>query len=122
MTTTRSTTYFFLHVKYADAAGEDGDFARKVRVFEEVDAAMPGIMALNPDVLVVTGDHSTPAVLKNHSWHPVPFMLISPWCIPDRVSGFNERAVRDGSLGRFLAAEAMALMLGYAQKLSRYGA
>ncbi|MHB9090454.1 MAG: 2,3-bisphosphoglycerate-independent phosphoglycerate mutase [Chloroflexota bacterium] len=114
--------YFFLHVKYADAAGEDGDFARKVSVLEDVDAAMPGIVDLKPDVLVVTGDHSTPAVLKNHSWHPVPFMLNSPWVIPDRVSGFSERAVLPGSLGRFRAAEAMALMLGYAQKLSRYGA
>lgn len=114
--------YFFLHVKYADAAGEDGDFERKVRVLEEVDGLIPAVEALKPEVLVVTGDHSTPAALKNHTWHPVPFLLNSPWCIPDRVAAFDERSVRTGSLGRFRAVEGMALMMGYAQKLSRYGA
>lgn len=114
--------YFFLHVKYADTAGEDGDFARKVGVLEQVDALIPEITALKPEVLVVTGDHSTPAVLKNHTWHPVPFMLNSPWCIPDRIAAFNERSVRGGGLGRFPAVEAMGLMMGYAQKLGRYGA
>jgi len=114
--------FFFLHVKYADTAGEDGDFDRKVRVLEEVDGLIPGILDLKPDVLVVTGDHSTPAPFKSHSWHPVPFLLNSAWCIPDNLPAFNEVAVRAGSLGRFPAVDGMSLMLGYAQKLSRYGA
>lgn len=114
--------YFFIHVKYADTAGEDGDFARKVKVLEEVDENMPILLDLKPDVLVVTGDHSTPAVLKNHSWHPVPFVLQATWCRPDRLPSFDERSVVAGSLGRFPAAEGMSLMMGYAQKLDRFGA
>ncbi len=114
--------FLFVHVKYADTAGEDGDFARKVRVLEEVDASLPDLLRLKPEVLVVTGDHSTPAAIRSHSWHPVPFLLYSPWCIPDQLPSFTERALRSGSLGRFPAAEGMQLMLGYAQKLGRYGA
>ncbi len=114
--------FFFVHVKYGDTAGEDGDFSRKVRVLEEVDENMPTLLNLKPDVFVVTGDHSTPAVLKNHSWHPVPVMLQSPLCIPDKLPSFDERAVRGGSLFRFPAKEGMSLMLGYAQKLGRFGA
>ena len=114
--------FLFLHIKYADTAGEDGDFTRKVRVLEEIDANLPGILSLKPEVLVITGDHSTPAAIKSHSWHPVPFLLHSPWCIPDRLPSFDERTFRAGSLGRFPAVEGMALMLGYAQKLGRFGA
>ncbi len=114
--------YFFVHIKYADSAGEDGDFARKVKVIEQTDELLPRILALNPDVLVVTGDHSTPAVLKNHSWHPVPLLLYSPNVIPDRITSFGERSARTGGLGHFPAREAMSLMMGYALKLNRYGA
>jgi 2,3-bisphosphoglycerate-independent phosphoglycerate mutase len=114
--------YFFLHIKYADSAGEDGDFDRKVAVLEEADRNLPDIIKLNPDVLVVTGDHSTPAVLRSHSWHPVPLLLNSPSTISDRLARFDERSARTGSLGRFPAPEAMSLMMGYAGKLSRYGA
>lgn len=114
--------FFFVHIKYADTAGEDGDFARKVAVLEEVDAHLPEIRKLNPDVLVVAGDHSTPAALRSHSWHPVPFMLHARNCIPDRLPRFDERTARTGSLGRFPAAEAMTLMLGHAGKLGRFGA
>ncbi len=118
----RKYDYFFVHVKYADTAGEDGDFDRKVKVLEEVDASLPEILDLRPEVLVITGDHSTPAAIKSHSWHPVPFLLYSPWSIPDRLPTFSERAFRNGSLGRFPAVEGMQLMLGYAQKLGRFGA
>jgi 2,3-bisphosphoglycerate-independent phosphoglycerate mutase len=114
--------FFFVHFKYTDSAGEDGDFDRKVKVIEEVDQLIPSILELGPDVLAITGDHSTPAVLKGHSWHPVPFLLYSKWCLPDEADRFTERAARRGSLGHFHASEAMGLMLANALKLLKYGA
>jgi 2,3-bisphosphoglycerate-independent phosphoglycerate mutase len=114
--------FFFVHFKYTDSAGEDGDFDRKVKVIEEVDSLIPNILALKPDVLAITGDHSTPAVLKGHSWHPVPFLLHSKWCLPDEADRFTERAARKGSLGHFHASQAMGLMLAHALKLLKYGA
>lgn len=114
--------FFFVHVKGTDSAGEDGDFNRKVRVIEEVDAALPSLLKLNPDVIVVTGDHSTPAVLKGHSWHPVPFLLHSQWCRPDEVSEFSERGCAKGSLGTFPGADIMSLAMANALKLTKFGA
>lgn len=114
--------FFFVHFKYTDSAGEDGDFDRKVRVIEEIDGMIPEILALGPDVLAITGDHSTPSILKAHSWHPVPFMLHSKWCLPDEAERFTERAARRGSLGHFHASEAMGLMLANALKLLKFGA
>ncbi|TET38077.1 MAG: 2,3-bisphosphoglycerate-independent phosphoglycerate mutase [Dehalococcoidia bacterium] len=117
-----SYDYFFLHVKEADIAGEDGDFDRKVRVIEEVDRALPRLIALDPDVIIVTADHSTPAVLKGHSWHPVPFLLRSQWCRPDGVEEFSERSCSLGALGRFPATDVMPLALANALKLGKFGA
>lgn len=114
--------FFFLHVKGADSAGEDGDFDRKVRIFEQVDASLPGLLSLEPDVLVVTGDHSTPAVLKGHSWHPVPVLLYSRYCRPDRVTEFSETAFLSGGLGRLPATHIMPLALANALKLTKFGA
>ena len=114
--------FLFLHIKKTDTAGEDGDFKRKVQAIEEVDAAMPQVMDLKPDVIVVTGDHSTPAVMKAHSWHPVPFLLHSPLCRPDEVTEFSERACSKGALGRFPAVDIIPLALAHAQKLTKYGA
>jgi 2,3-bisphosphoglycerate-independent phosphoglycerate mutase len=114
--------YFFLHVKGTDAAGEDGDFARKVSVIEQVDAAMPVLINLNPDVIVVTGDHSTPAALKAHSWHPVPVMLYSRWCRTDRMSHFSEANCRTGAIGRMPTENLMTLMMANALKLKKFGA
>lgn len=114
--------FFFLHFKYTDSAGEDGDFERKARVIEEIDSLVPHILELEPDVLAITGDHSTPAVLKAHSWHPVPFLLYSKWCLPDEAERFTERSARKGSLGHFHASEAMGLMLANGLKLLKYGA
>jgi len=114
--------FLFLHIKKTDTAGEDGDFERKVKAIEEVDAAMPRVIDLKPDVIAVTGDHSTPAVMKAHSWHPVPFLLHSPLCRPDDVTEFSERACSKGALGRFLALDIMPLALAHAQKLTKYGA
>ena len=114
--------YFYLHVKGTDSAGEDGDFERKVRIIEEVDALIPEVLSLNPDVLLVTGDHSTPAALRAHSWHPVPILLHSRWCLPDEVSEFSERACARGGLGKFPAVEVMPLALAHALKLDKFGA
>ena len=114
--------YFFMHYKYTDTAGEDGDFERKVAKIEEVDAAIPSLLALKPDVLMVAGDHSTPAVLAAHSWHPVPFMMRAPWTRTDACDAFNEVALQTGSLGTFPAVEALPLALAHAGRLTKYGA
>ena len=114
--------FFFLHIKGTDSAGEDGDFDRKVRIIEEVDNALPGLTGLEPDVIVVTGDHSTPALLKGHSWHPVPILLYSKWCRPDRVGEFSEAACIFGGLGRFPATQIMPLAMANALKLAKFGA
>ncbi|HUE75377.1 MAG TPA: 2,3-bisphosphoglycerate-independent phosphoglycerate mutase [Chloroflexota bacterium] len=114
--------FFFIHLKNADSAGEDGDFRRKTDVLENVDRNLNALLDLKPDVLVVTGDHSTPSVLQQHSWHPVPFLLTAKTIIPDRIGVFSERACARGSLGRFPAKNAMALMLASAMKLTKFGA
>ncbi|MCK4963904.1 MAG: 2,3-bisphosphoglycerate-independent phosphoglycerate mutase [Dehalococcoidia bacterium] len=114
--------FFFLHVKEADSAGEDGDFTQKVGVIDKVDMALPQLLHLAPEVIMVTADHSTPAVLKGHSWHPVPFLLHSKWCRPDGVMEFSERACISGALGRFAATDVMSLALANALKLNKFGA
>ncbi len=114
--------YFFVHFKNPDARGEDGDFRAKVQAIEELDKSLPDLLSLNPDVLIVTGDHSTPATLAMHSWHPVPFMLKSKWCRPDDVTEFSERACLTGGMGRFPATEIMPLAMANALKLAKFGA
>ena len=114
--------FFFVHFKSTDSRGEDGNFEAKVRAIEEVDNSLPKLLDLNPDVLIVTGDHSTPATLAMHSWHPVPFMLKSKWCFPDSVTEFSERACLDGGMGRFSAVEIMPLAMANALKLEKFGA
>ena len=114
--------FFFVHVKATDSRGEDGNFAEKVKVIEEVDALLPEITALKPDVLVVTGDHSTPAVLASHSWHPVPVILAAPTCRPDLVSYFSERDCIRGGLGRMPMMYLMAQALAHARRLDKFGA
>jgi 2,3-bisphosphoglycerate-independent phosphoglycerate mutase len=114
--------YFFLHIKKTDSYGEDGDFQKKVGVIEEVDRHIPVLLDLDPDVIAVTGDHSTPALLKGHSWHPNPFMLCSRYERADDVTEFTEAACAKGGLGRFLAVHEMPLMLASALKLEKFGA
>ena len=114
--------FFFIHFKSTDSRGEDGNFEAKVQAIEEVDAALPLLLKLEPDVLIITGDHSTPAALAMHSWHPVPFMLHSKWCRPDRVNEFSEQACLAGGLGRFPAIEIMPLAMANALKLDKFGA
>jgi len=114
--------FFFLHYKYTDSAGEDKNFDLKVERLQEADAAIPRIMALNPDVLVVTGDHSTPSVFGAHSWHPVPVVMNAPFIRTDDVTQFTERACVAGGLGRFPGKELMPLMLAHAGRLDKFGA
>jgi 2,3-bisphosphoglycerate-independent phosphoglycerate mutase len=114
--------FFFLHYKYTDSTGEDGNFAAKVQRIEELDAAIPRITALKPTVLIVTGDHSTPSFLKSHSWHPVPTLLVSDCCRPDGNPAFGERNTIRGGLGQFEAKYLMTLALANAGRLGKYGA
>lgn len=114
--------FFFVHVKPADAAGEDGDFDKKVKVLENIDTYVPRLRALKPDVLMVAGDHSTPAVVGAHSWHPVPFLLHARYCGASGVAEFTERACAQGMLGRFPAKNALLLGMANALKLSKFGA
>jgi len=114
--------FFFLHVKEPDSRGEDGDFDAKVRILEEVDALVPEITKLNPDVLVVTGDHSTPSKLRMHSWHPLPVLLHSTYARVDEVERFDEISCARGGLGRQPMVNLMSLALAHALRLTKYGA
>ena len=114
--------FFYLHIKKTDSYGEDGNFEQKVKVIEEVDKYIPKVLALKPDVLVVTGDHSTPALMKGHSWHPNPLMLFSKYMRVDEAEQFNEKECVKGGLGRFLAVEVLPLMMANALKLQKFGA
>jgi 2,3-bisphosphoglycerate-independent phosphoglycerate mutase len=114
--------FFFVHIKGTDTAGENGDFNQKVRVIEQFDNALPALTSLEPDVIVVTGDHSTPAIFRGHSWHPVPLLLYSKWCRPDGVNGFSESTCVSGGLGRFPATQIMPLAMANALKLTKFGA
>lgn len=114
--------FFYVHIKQTDICGELGDFSGKVRVIEEVDALIPRLMALNPDVIIVGGDHSTPAVLKAHSWHPVPTLLYSKYVRADGFTEFGERACARGSLGVLPAKHIMPIALANAGRVAKYGA
>ena len=114
--------FFFIHFKNTDARGEDGNFRAKVQAIEELDDALPSLLSLDPEVLIITGDHSTPATLAMHSWHPVPFMLRSRWCRSDNVTEFSEKACLAGGMGRFPATEIMPLAMANALKLDKFGA
>ena len=114
--------FFFIHIKKTDSYGEDGNFDAKVREIEAVDAVIPDILALNPSVLIVTGDHSTPAKLRAHSYHPVPTLFWGPNVMQDAVTTFGERASEKGAMGLFHATEIIPWALGYAGRLKRFGA
>lgn len=115
--------FFFVHIKYTDSRGEDGKFDEKVAVIEAVDAALPALLDLQPDVLVVTGDHSTPAKMLSHSFHPVPTLLWAPEThMRDRSMVFGEREAITGGLGQFPATDLLPLALAHAKRLARYGA
>ena len=114
--------FFFLHYKDTDKAGEDGDFPGKVAALERLDAELPGIEALRPDVLVVTGDHASPAVLKGHSWHPVPVMVAGEYAGTDAVQQFSERACAAGSLGLLPSHHLMPIVMATALRFTKFGA
>lgn len=118
----RGYDFFFVHVKKTDSAGEDGNLEAKVKVIEEVDAALPTVLDLAPDVVVVTGDHSTPCALKAHSWHPVPFLIRSKSCGADDARAFSESECDRGGLGVFPARTILELALANAGKLKKHGA
>ncbi len=115
--------FFFVHIKKTDSKGEDGDFYGKAQVIETVDIALPTLLELKPDALVITGDHSTPAKIRTHTWHPVPFLLWSPESArPDDQNQFGERTCARGGLGTIQALDTMPLLLAHAQRLNKYGA
>lgn len=114
--------FFFVHYKNTDSRGEDGDFQAKVKAIEEMDRLLPGITDLEPDVLAVTGDHSTPAVLKSHSWHPVPVLIRSRYMRPDDVGSFDEISCAGGAVGRLEAINLMSIMMACALRLKKFGA
>jgi len=114
--------FFYFHVKKTDSYGEDGNFEAKVHIIEEVDAIMPEVLSLKPDVIVVTGDHSTPSKLKSHSWHPVPVLLWSEYCRQDEVTRFDEISCIRGGLGRMPSLHLMGVTLANARRLVKYGA
>ncbi len=114
--------YFFVHYKKTDAAGEDGNFEAKVHALHEFDGFVPDLLSLGADVFMVAGDHSTPALMAAHSWHPVPFLLSSSLCREGNAEGFNEQECLKGSLGIFPAKEVMPLAMAHAGRLAKYGA
>jgi 2,3-bisphosphoglycerate-independent phosphoglycerate mutase len=119
----QSHDFFFLHFKPIDSAGEDGDFDRKAGIIEDVDRLIPRLMDLKPDVVIVTGDHSTPAAMLYHGWQPVPVLIWSKFCRPDGVQSFGERACMLGGLGpRLPAKHIMPIALANARRLDKFGA
>jgi 2,3-bisphosphoglycerate-independent phosphoglycerate mutase len=114
--------FFFIHVKGTDMAGEDGNFDAKVAVIEQTDAALPSLLALGPDVLCLTGDHSTPVAMKGHSWHPVPAMVMARTAFADGFPRFHEKAARGGALGTLASRDLMAVLLAHAGRLDKFGA
>ncbi len=118
-----SYDFFFIHFKRADAAGEDGDFQAKIAALEEVDTYIETLHGLQADVFMVAGDHSTPAVVRGHSWHPVPFLFHTRnFAQSDSTEGFNEKACAKGLLGTFPAKDVLSLAMAYASRLTKYGA
>ncbi len=114
--------FFFVHFKYTDSRGEDGNFAEKVKMIEQFDAIVPRVTALKPTVLAVTGDHSTPAKMKSHSWHAVPVLIAGQNVRTDACQAFGESECLKGGLGQFQAMYLMPLLLAHADRLAKYGA
>ena len=114
--------FFFVHIKKVDSYGEDGNFEAKSRKIEEFDAVLPEILSLKPDVLIVTGDHSTPALMKEHSWHPVPVLIHAPYVLGGLSNGFSERECLKGELGIFHAYHILPIALANTGRLKKFGA
>jgi 2,3-bisphosphoglycerate-independent phosphoglycerate mutase len=117
-----SHDFYFVHIKYADSRGEDGDFNAKVGVIEEVDRHLSLLLDLNPEVFLITADHSTPAVYQAHSWHPVPLLLKSKWARRNKLQGFGETELLRGTLGIINSTDLMPLAMAHAGRLAKFGA
>ncbi len=115
-------TFIFAHFKYTDKTGEDGDLAGKIKRIEEMDAALPTLLAAKPDVLIITGDHSTPPSMKSHSWHGVPVLMAAPFLRAGGPAKFDEVSCRSGEIGTIPSKELMALAMAHAGKLEKFGA
>ncbi len=118
----KENTFVFAHFKYTDKTGEDGDLDGKVKRIEEMDAALPALMAGRPDVLIITGDHSTPPSLKAHSWHPVPVLMAAPHLRGGQIAKFDEVSCRGGEIGTIPSHHLLPLAMAHAEKLEKYGA
>jgi 2,3-bisphosphoglycerate-independent phosphoglycerate mutase len=114
--------FFFIHVKYTDSNGEDGNFVGKSKIIEEVDKALPILLEKKPNVLCITGDHSTPAAMKSHSWHHIPVMINSDYCGADGAMRFTENQCNNGGLGTFESKHLINYLLANAMRLNKYGA
>jgi len=114
--------FFFIHYKYTDMHGEDGNFEAKKKAIEEFDAALPILLKKKPDVLVITGDHSTPCAMKSHSWHPQPVLLHSAYSGSDKLERFTETGANSGSLGVFKSKHLIRLMQANAKMFDKFGA
>src|ERR1700733_6347071 len=114
--------YFFIHYKYTDMYGEDGNFEAKKKAIEEFDAALPILLQKRPDVLAITGDHSTPCAVKGHSWHPQPVLLVSELSGWDKLDRVTETGANLGSLGVFESKYWMRLMQANARMFDKFGA
>jgi len=114
--------FFFIHAKATDMAGEDGNFDAKVAAIETVDRALPRLLETKPDVLCITGDHSTPVAIKGHSWHPVPVLVLAPYAGADQAPRFHEKTARTGSLSTLASRDLMAILLANAGRLDKFGA
>ena len=118
----RAHTFVYAHFKYTDKTGEDGDQPGKIQRIEEMDAALPALLAGKPDVLIVTGDHSTPPALKSHSWHPVPVLMAAPYLRGGQTPRFDEVHCRGGEIGTIPSKEILPLAMAHAGKLEKFGA
>lgn len=118
----KNHTFVFAHFKYTDKTGEDGDIDKKVEVIEQMDKALPVLLDGNPDVLIITGDHSTPALLKAHSWHPVPVLMSAPYLRGGYANTFDEVSCRAGELGTIKGCELLPIAMAHAGKLDKFGA
>ena len=114
--------FYFVHIKYTDSYGEDGNFEKKVSVIEEVDNHLEKITGLKPDVFVLTADHSTPAIYKAHSWHPVPVLIQSKWSRASGVKHFSEKELQSGSLGIMNTLDLITLIMAHSGRLAKFGA
>jgi 2,3-bisphosphoglycerate-independent phosphoglycerate mutase len=114
--------FFFVHIKKTDSYGEDGNFEAKAQVIEDVDKALPALLELNPDVLIITGDHSTPSTLARHSWHPCPVLIAADTMRFGPPSTFGETSCATGTLGQIKHVDLMPLALAHSLRLGKYGA